>query len=193
MKKILIINGHPFDQSFCQALADAYYEGATKGTGITAKLINLHQLKFDPILHKGYSEIQELEADLHMMQQELLAADHIVVVYPVWWGAVPALLKGFLDRTLVPGFAFKYRKGSPLWDRLLKGKTGRLIVTSDGPWWWNRFIYGDPAIKMMKKAVFEFCGIDPVSVILFDEIKASKPQQRLAHLERVKKLGLAGK
>jgi putative NADPH-quinone reductase len=76
---------------------------------------------------------QPLGPDLVRAQQALLAARHVAWVYPVWWGTMPALLKGFLDRTLVSGFAYRYRPNSPLWDRLLRGRSAELLVTMDAP------------------------------------------------------------
>ena len=166
--KTLVINAHPSKNSLCAHLAHVYAEQSQ------AKLVHLSDLKFDPILHEGYREIQQLEPDLLNMQQLILDSSHIVFVTPVWWGSVPALFKGFLDRTLLPGFAFKYRAGSDLWDKLLKGKSAHLIVLSDGPTWWNNLIYGDPIIKMLKRAVLEFCGLK-VKVTKFGSIKKAKP------------------
>lgn len=164
----------------------------SQATGHEVRLIHLSKLKFDPILHKGYLEIQELEEDLKLAQKDILWAQHLVFVYPIWWGSVPALLKGFLDRVLLPGFAFKYKKDSPWWDRLFKGRTGRLIITTDAPWWWNKFAYGDPAVRMMKKAVLEFCGVKSVKVTQFDEIKNRSREVVERYLSKAYKLGQRG-
>jgi|SRR3989304_5289898 len=94
-----------FRNSFCGVLAEAYIEGA-KAAGADIKQLYLGELKFDPILWHGYKEIQELEEDLKMAQEFILWAEHLVFVYPTWWGTIPALLKGFIDRTFLPGFAF---------------------------------------------------------------------------------------
>jgi len=77
------------------------------------QLVPLIDLKFIPILTYGYRKISELEPDLVQMQQDILWANHLVFVYPNWWATFPALLKGFIDRVFVSGFAFKYRENSP--------------------------------------------------------------------------------
>ena len=118
MKKILIINGHPDKESFCFSLAVSYKKGADLA-GADCELVNLIDLNFNPILTYGYRKISELEPDLLEMQQEILAADHLVFVYPNWWSTFPALLKGFIDRVFLPNFAFKYREKGPLWNKLL--------------------------------------------------------------------------
>lgn len=188
MKKILVINGHPNSESLNGALALKYAEGARQ-SGHEVKVIHLGDLSFDPILHKGYLKIQALEPDLVQAQKDILWAEHMVFVFPMWWGTVPALLKGFLDRVLLPGFAFKYHKEDPFWDKLLKGRTGRIIFTTDAPWFWNWLVVGDPTIRMMKKAVLEFCGVKPVGVTQFDAIKTRSPQQIQKFLEKSLQLG----
>ncbi|MEN0059752.1 MAG: NAD(P)H-dependent oxidoreductase [Bdellovibrio sp.] len=191
MKKILVINAHPNSQTLCGALAQHYIRGA-RDSGHDVKLLELSQLRFDPILHKGYLEIQELEPDLVQAQKDILWAEHLVFVFPMWWGTVPALLKGFLDRAFLPGFAFKYHQNDPFWDKLLRGRSGRLIFTTDAPSLWNFFINRDPAINMMKRAVLEFCGVKPVGVTQFDSIKNRKPEELQKYLIKAEALGRRG-
>jgi len=132
MKKVLIINGHPDKESLCYSMAAIYQKGALS-SGAESKLVNLIDLHFNPNLESGYRKQTELEPDLLAIQQDILDAQHVVFVYPNWWGTFPALLKGFIDRVFLPGFGFKYRENSPFWDKLLKGKSARLIVTMDTP------------------------------------------------------------
>ena len=188
MKNILIINGHPDKESFCFALSESYKMGAYK-TNTNVKLIHLIDLKFNPILTYGYRKISELEPDLVQMQQDILWADHLVFVYPNWWSTVPALLKGLIDRIFVPGFAFEYKENSPFWDKLLKGKTARLIVTMDTPKWYYWLINKNSGHNAMKIGILEFCGIKPVRITVFSGIKSSDEAKRKKWLEEVKILG----
>ena len=174
--------------SFCGALAEAYIEGA-KSAGADIKQLYLGELKFDPILWHGYKEIQELEEDLKMAQEFILWAEHLVFVYPTWWGTMPALLKGFIDRTFLPGFAFKYRQNSLFWDRLLTNRSARLLVTMDAPPWYYRWVYKQPGHNMMKKTILGFCGIKPVKVSEFGPIKMSTEEQRHKWLLKARELG----
>jgi len=96
-KKILIINGHPDEESFNFGLSDAYKNGAEKSDA-EVKEIRIRELSFNPNLQFGYRKRTELEPDLIEAQEKLKWADHIVWIYPVWWGSVPAIMKGFLDR-----------------------------------------------------------------------------------------------
>ncbi len=188
MKKILIINGHPDKESFCFALAESYKKGADL-TGAECKLINLVDLDFNPILTFGYRKVSELEPDLLQAQRGILDADHLVFVYPNWWGTYPALLKGFIDRVFLPNFAFKYRDNSPLWDGLLKGKSARLIVTMDTPKWYYWLIFRRPGHNSMKKGILGFCGIKPVRITSFAPIKSSNHKERKQWIESVENLG----
>lgn len=192
MKKILVINGHPDKESLCQNLALAYKNAADKSKA-ECKLINLYELSFDPVLHYGYRQRTELEPDLVMAQAAISEADHLVFVYPTWWGTYPALLKGFIDRVFLPRYAFKYRENSLLWDKLLIGKTARIIVTMDTPKWYYSLIYKSPGHNSMKKGVLEFCGIKPVYITSFGPVKSSDEKKRQRWLSVVEKLGMKGK
>jgi NAD(P)H dehydrogenase (quinone) len=188
MKKILIINGHPDKKSFCFALAESYKKGADTN-GSDCKLVHLIDLKFNPILTNGYRIVSELEPDLQKIQLDILKADHLVLVYPNWWGTYPALLKGFIDRVFLPDFAFKYQKTSPLPAKLLKGKTARLIITMDTPRWYYWLINKSPGHNSMKTGILEFCGIKPVKISAFAIIKSSDEKKRKQWLTEVEALG----
>lgn len=186
--KILLINGHPDKESFCRALAQAYKQGA-QSAGAEVRELNVGDLNFSPNLAHGYRKITVLEDDLVRAQESIRWAEHLVFVYPTWWGTMPALLKGFIDRTFLPGFAFKYRDNSPWWDRLLTGRSGRMIVTMDAPVWFFRFVYGKPGHNAMKKMILEFCGIKPVRITSFGSVKRSSASQRQRWLDKVRGLG----
>lgn len=187
--RTLIILGHPDKNSFCTCLADSYEKGA-KEKGGDVKRINLSDLRFDPILRNGYKKVQNLEPDLVEAQQLIKWANHLVFVFPVWWSSPPALLKGFIERVFLPGYAFKYRENSLKWDKLLVGRSARLIVTSDAPVAWLYLMYFHPTINMMKKAILEFCGVGPVSVTSFGMIKNANEKKRNLLLDKAYRDGL---
>lgn len=187
-KKILLIQGHPDNESFCHALHAAYRDGA-RSAGAEVEEIFVAKLQFNPNLAHGYRERTELEPDLLEAQRKIKNADHIVVIHPVWWGAAPALLKGFFDRVLLPGFAFKKRPGSLLWDKYLTGKTGRLIATMDQPRWYYWLVYWAPSHRAIKNLTLEFCGIRPVGVTSIGPIRNSETAFREKWISKVKALG----
>lgn len=188
-KRILVILGHPVDGSFCGAIADSYCKGAATA-GYEVQRLSLGRLSFDPVLHNGYAVIQELEPDLATAQAAITWAEHIVFVYPIWWGAMPALMKGFIDRVFLPGFAFKFRDNSALWDRLLVGRSAHLLVTMDTPGWYFRWVYRMPGHNQMKRTILEFSGIRPVTVSGFGPVRNSTPEKREKWLARAYAYGL---
>ena len=189
--RILVILGHPQQESFCGAIATAYATGARE-TGSEVREILLGNLNFDPMRRGGYSTEQPLEQDLVSAQESILWAQHIVFVYPLWWGAMPALLKGFIDRVFVPDFAFRYRKGSKLWERLLKGRSAHLFVTMDSPPWYYRWICRMPGHKQMKQAILGFSGVKPVGITNFGSVRNSTLAQREKWLAQARTAGAKG-
>lgn len=177
----LVIDAHPRAGSFGDALATA----ATEAAG--AARLTLRELTFDPILHDGYARVQPLEPDLVRAQEAIRAARHLVFVYPSWWGTYPALLKGFLDRALLPGFAFKMHPDRRGWDKLLAGRSARLVVTMDWPVWAFRWVQGAPGHRAMAKATLGFCGVDPVRITQLGSVATSTPTERAAFLARVRR------
>lgn len=191
-KKILIINGHPDKESFNYGLSDAYKKGVEK-SGAELKEIRIRELRFNTNLQFGYRKRTELEPDLLEAQEKLKWADHIVWVYPVWWGSVPAIMKGFLDRVLLPGFAFKKRDGSVWWDKYFKGKTSRLICTMDQPTWYYRLINKSPSHNAMKKLTMNFIGVKSVKITSIGPVRLSKEEWRKKWLNKIEKLGIQNK
>lgn len=187
-KKTLVILGHPNTDSFCGALFSAYIDGA-KTNGSEVREIKIGELKYDPVLWKGYNEIQELEDDLVESQELIQWADHIAFVYPNWWGTMPSIMKGFIDRTFLPGFAYKYRDNSQFWDKLLIGRSAQLLVTMDTPPWYYRWIWNRPGHNEMKKTILGFCGIKVNRISEFSPIKGSSQRKREEWLKIAKQLG----
>ena len=164
------------------------YAAAAAAAGHEVRLLELDRLVFDPILHHAYKVVQELEADLKTAQELILWADHLAIAYPVWWGSVPALLKGFLDRIMLPGFAFKYRQGKAFPDKLLTGRSAHLLVTMDTPPWYFRLVYRAPAIHQMKKTTLAFCGVSPIKTLMCGPVLDSSPDKRRAWLDQARTL-----
>ena len=190
MKKILVILGHPRKDSLCGALAAAY-SGSARAAGAELRELTLADMVFDPVLHAGYRGEQALEPDLLAAREAIQWAEHLVFVYPTWWGGLPALLKGFIDRVFLPGFAFKYRQDSPWWDRLLAGRSARLLVTMDTPPWYYRWIYRMPGHHQMRRTILEFCGVKPVRISQFGPVKGSTEAQRGKWLETARRAARA--
>ena len=192
MKKILIINGHPNPSSFNFGIAESYLKGAV-ASGAEVETITIAALNFNPNLQFGYQQRTELEPDLLESWEKIKRADHLVWIHPVWWGGLPAITKGFIDRLFLPGMAFQYRENSVWWDKLLKGKTAHIITTLDQPGWYYRFSYGRPSVNQLKKSTLEFCGVKPVKVSYIGIIKTATDFQREKWLQEVYDFGLKNK
>ncbi len=188
MPKILIIDGHPNKNSFNCGLAQSYLKGA-KESGAEVKEITIRDLQFSPNLQFGYQKRTELEPDLLDAREKIKWADHLVWIHPVWWGGLPAISKGFIDRIFLPGFAFQYREKSVWWDKLLAGKTGHIITTLDQPGWYYRIAFGRPSVNQLKKSTLEFCGVKPVKVTYVGPIRNSTESFRNKCLTKIESSG----
>lgn len=159
--KILVLVGHPDNECLNVELGNAYAEGARKA-GAEVRRVNLADLHFDPILHKGYKVVQELEPDLKKLQEDIRWCNHFVIFYPSWWSTMPALLKGLFDRMWLPGFAYRFKQegfgAGYLWEKLLKGRTARVFVTSDSPALIARLMFGDNTNEI-RQGILGFAGI----------------------------------
>ena len=185
MARILVIDGHPDAASLTAQLAASYAAGA----GDDTVALVLRDLDFDLTLRTGYRTPQDLEPDLARAQELLEWADHVAVFTPVWWGSVPALLKGFFDRTLERGWAFRYQdNGMP--EGLLAGRTGRLAVTSDSPRWYLPLV-GDTTVKQVRGRTMEFCGIKPTKVTRYADVRGRSEAQVAAWIRDAADLGRA--
>lgn len=192
--RIFILLGHPNKDTLTGHFADIYETSARKA-GHEVKRLNISDLQFDPILHKGYKEIQELEPDLKLVQENMTWAEHFVLLYPLWWSSMPALLIGMWDRMCLPGFAFRFAKGPGLkrhmmWDKLLKGRTARIIVLSKSPGWLIRLMFGD-FTNEIKNAILGFSGYT-VRITEIGHSETLKPQQLAYWESKMASLGQRG-
>ena len=186
-KKILVLLGHPNKESTSGYLANEYERGARE-VGHDVKRTNIGDLNFDPILHKGYREIQALEPDLLSLQEEIRWAEHIAIFYPNWWGAMPALMKGMIDRMWLPGFGFRFNKDGFGWMKLLKGRSSRVVVTMDTHPFLARILFGDTSNEI-KKCVLEFSGISPVSLTRIGPVKTMSERKKKYWMEKIFNFG----
>lgn len=147
---VAIIMGHPNKDSYCAALADAYKKGS-EAAGNKVKVINVIDMKFNAL-----EQVKNPEKDVLKAQETIAWADHVVWVTPIWWSTTTALLKGFIDRVLTVGFSYKFISNMK-WEKLLKGKTSRVIATMGAPAWAYRCFMGNPLKKNMK-GTLDFCG-----------------------------------
>lgn len=189
-KRILVLSGSPKENSFSNRLAEVYTDAAKHNHDV--RIHRIADMAFDPDLDTGYGRDKHLEPDLAAFQESVRWSDHMLITTPVWWGAVPAKLKGVFDRTFLPGFAFKYQKGKLMPDKLLTGKTARIVMTMDTPPWYYRLSQGAPALKQLKIATLEFCGFSRVRNNMLGPVISSNETRRAQWLEMLARLGTKG-
>lgn len=190
MKRIAIIQGHPDPAAarFCRALQSAYMRGAKEG-GHVCKVVDVAQLDFTWLRSKTEHEDGTPPADIRAAQETLRWAEHVVVIFPLWLGDLPGLLKAFLEQTLRPGFAYAQAAGLP--KKLLTGKSARVIVTMGMPAFFYRFYFGAHGVKNLRRNILGFCGVAPIRDTLIGGIEGKNPAVREKWLARMEALGRA--
>ena len=192
-KRFLIIQGHPDSASrhFCHALADEYAKGA-QDANHEARRIEVAQLDFTLLRTKEEFEKGEPAPAIRQAQEAIRWADHVVILYPLWLGSMPALLKAFLEQVLRPGFAFEYQRGG-MPKQLLKGTSARIVITMGMPSLIYRWIYFAHSLRSLKRNILASCGIAPVRSTLIGNIEGMKDEQRMAWLDEIRGLGMLAK
>jgi putative NADPH-quinone reductase len=191
-RRILIIVGHPdgSPKRLCRALADAYAEGA-RSAGHEVRLVDIATLDF-PIL-RTMEEFAErpLPVTLQDAAQAIKDAEHLVFVFPLWLGTMPALLKAFLEQVMRPGVAFAYpEKGKGGFARtLLKGRSARVVVTMGMPASFYRFWYLGHGVAGMRRNILNFVGVSPVRETLFGVVEGASEAKRRAWIGEMRALG----
>jgi putative NADPH-quinone reductase len=189
---VTIIQGHPDGHArhLCHALADEYADGA-RLAGHSVRVIDLGTLEFPLLRTKDAFEHAPLPPELVRAQGDFAWADHIVLVYPLWLGEMPAVVKGFFEQVLRPGFAFDVRGNG--WKAKLKGKTARVVVTMGMPAAVYRWYFGAHSLKSLRKNVLSFVGIKPVRATLIGLVESASARRRQSWLAALRKLGAAGR
>lgn len=186
-KRVLVINGHPRVRSYCDAVVAAYLKGI-KAVTKQVRLIVVRDLKFDPNLPEAHYKLPPMEPDLVSAVGDITWANHIALVYPVWWGRMPAILKGFIDRVFLPEFAYRIIERPPFWIPLLTGRSAHIILTMDTPRKQMRHQFRDCAKYAVQKVVFEMCGFKPVRVTTLSPVVPATHAKRRRWLHEVGRL-----
>jgi NAD(P)H dehydrogenase (quinone) len=193
-KKVLIIKGHPREESFCNALVAHYIEGANTN-GVEIQILELRTLELEPWLKYDWSRNHDslpASADLDRSKELITWADHIVFAYPTYWAAPPALVKLWLEMVITAHFAFRYKKPFlgklPHWNRLLTGRTATIISTMDAPPLVMDVIDLDPGGKMLHD-ILRFCGIKLKRKFYAGSVVLSSVKKREQWLAKAYRIG----
>jgi putative NADPH-quinone reductase len=169
-RRIVILLGHPDPRGehFCHALAEAYERGAREA-GHEVRIVDAARADL-PLLRSAQEWHAEPPAAVRRAQQAIAWADHLVLVFPLWLGDLPALFKGFLEQVLRPGFAVGEAAPNRLWKKLLKGRSARVVVTMGMPALFYRVYYRAHSVKSLQRNILDFCGISPVRTTLIGTV-----------------------
>lgn len=191
VQRITIIQGHPDPAGtrFCHALAEAYAAGARE-SGLEVKLIDVAHLDFPVLRTQAEFETGTPPQSILDAQEAIKWADHLVVIYPLWLGMMPALLKAFLEQVFRPGFAVKTNQRR--WESLLKGRSARIVVTMGMPAFFYRWYFGAHGLKSLERSILRFVGIKPIKETLIGMMGAAGEAKRKAWLEKTRTLGRNG-
>lgn len=191
--KIFILNGHPAENSLSKLIAQTYADAAA-ANGFEVRTSQLSDMNFDADFgFAGYKQHKELEPDLVAFRKDIEWAEHIVMTTPMWWGGLPAKLKGIFDRTFLPGWAFDTRTtklGIPL--PMLSGRTARIFVNSDTPGFFFWLMHRNALLKQIRGQIFHFCGIKPARITHFAPAGTATPKKIEKWIDEVRKLGTSG-
>jgi putative NADPH-quinone reductase len=185
---VSVILAHPSPGSFNHALAYAAVS-QLRQNGHHVSFHDLYQERFDPVLPGPEAPVgAAVPAPIALHCREIAAADGIVIVHPNWWGQPPALLKGWVDRVIRPGVAYRFLEGDggegiPV--GLLKARAAVVFNTSNTPAERERAVFGDPLELIWRRCVFNLCGVQDVYREVFGVIATSSSSQRSAWLARV--------
>ena len=185
---LLVILAHPHKRSFNHALAEA----ATRALGAAG-----HRILFHDLCEEGFPPSLPAEEMLDdgpvppLIEQhckELSQADGIIVVHPNWWGQPPAILKGWVDRVVRPGVAYRFQEtdggeGVPI--GLLRAHAALVFNTSNTPYEREQAVFGDPLETIWKNCIFGLCGVKTFFRRTFSVVVTSSEEQRAQWLRQM--------
>lgn len=190
MTNVLILQGHPDTSKthLCHAIADSYRTAAEQN-GHHVEVITIADQDIPFLRSKAEWEGRDLPPVAIEGQAAVGAADHIVLIYPLWMGDVPAIVKAWIEQVLRKGFAFEMdRKG---WSAALKGKSARVIVTMGMPGFIYRWFFFAHSLRSLERNILKFCGIKPVRRSIFGNAEDPSGQAQKRFLQKAAQLGSA--
>ncbi len=187
-KKILIVRGHPDRESghFCDGIVEAYRAGAEAG-GHSVRTLDIAKLDLPYLRSDALWKQEATNQDIRDAQGDITWAEHLVFVYPLWMGDMPAMLKSFLEQASCGGFMMSVDdKGH--WRQGLKGKSARIIVTMGMPALAYRFFFLSHSLKSFERNILKFAGVRPVRSTIIGSVDRGLAY-RQEWLETIRRLG----
>lgn len=191
MTRVLLLQGHPDTDAphLCHALAAAYAEGARAG-GHEVRTLDVARLDFPLLRSQQAWEKGALPPGLQQAQADIAWAQHLVLIFPLWLGDMPALLKGFLEQVARPGFAFAADgERNAFTKKGLGGRSARVVVTMGMPALVYRWYFRAHSLKSLERNILGFVGIAPVRATLVGSVAQLAAADVAKWLVRLRRLG----
>lgn len=190
-RRIVVLQGHPdpLSRHFGHALSSAYRDAAI-AAGHQVRSLEVASLSF-PLLESRADWEAPPPPAIVEAQESLAWADHVAIFYPLWLGSMPAVLKGFLEQVLRPGFALPPTSGASGWTHRLRGKSSRIVVTMGMPALVYYLLFGAHSLRCLKRNVLSFCGLGPNRASVVGMVESTRPGHRERWLRRMASLGAA--
>jgi len=192
-RRILIVQGHPDPAGgrFGHALADGYATAAL-AAGHEVRRVEVAALDFPLLRTQAEWQHGDMPPALHAARDDLVWSQHVLLLFPLWMGDMPALLKGFLEQLLRPGFATDPGQEGPLGHKKLAGRSARIVVTMSMPALVYRWFYRAHSVKSLERNILGMVGIGPIDETLIGMVDSPQPDGRAKALARLRALGRAG-
>lgn len=188
MTQILILQGHPDPSKthLCHAIADSYRKAA-EAQGHVVETIEIADQDIPFLRSKEEWEGADLPKVAIEGQTAIAKAEHIVFIYPLWMGTIPAIVKAWIEQVLRHSFAFEMTRTG--WKPALKGKSARLIVTMGMPAFVYRWFFFAHSLRSLERNILKFCGIKPVKWSVFGNAEDPSGKAQKSYIDKAAELG----
>ena len=191
MKTVIVYN-HPYSGSFCHALLESAIDGAKKA-GYEVDVIDLDADKFNPVMNEeelnGFLRHEMIDPQSKDYFERIRDANHLIMIFPIWWGLMPAMMKGFVDKVIFPGYFYEMPEGATTMTPLLPHLKVSIITTMNTPADVYRDYFGDAIYNALVKDTFNNVGITDVEWVSLNMVRFSTEEQRKEWLERAAQVG----
>lgn len=190
--KYCIVYCHPYEKSYCSSVLKSVTSGLEKA-GHDYDVIDLIKDNFNPVMTSAdllaFRNRKAVDEQAIGYIGRIKQADHMVFVFPIWWGLMPAIMKGFVDKVIFPGEAYNYTEsGNGMYSLIENIKSAAVITTMNSPWWYYALFYGNAIKRAFIKGTLAKIGIRKVKWVKLDNIKGRGEDKRKQKLQKIEKL-----
>ncbi len=189
MKTVVVFN-HPYEGSFCNAILSSVTRGLKNGNH-KIDLIHLDKEGFNPVMSaedlKGFKERRAVDPKVWEYKERIKEAEHLILIFPIWWELMPAMTKGFIDKVIFPGVAYNYTQKGFMKRNFLKLNGITLITTMNSASFFYRILFGNAIKKTVLLGTFWKTGYKNRKWINLSMVKFVSDKKRKKWLLRIEK------